>query len=98
MKKNQLDYVEKKGDTITARVLNGDVVSGRTADIEVSIMKTKEENRDFTMTNTVENKKIVFREVLMQMDEEWWDDLSNKLNASESKTSKVLGFLNNAIG
>lgn len=61
-------------------------------------MKTREGNRDFTMTNKVENKKITFREVLLQMDEEWWDELSVKINASESTSSKVLGFFNDALG
>ncbi len=90
--------LKKKGNIITARVLSGEMVTGHTNDMEVSIMKTREGNRDFTMTNKVENKKIVFREVLMQMNEEWWDELSVKINASESKASKVFGFLNIALG
>ena len=93
-----MDYVEKKGDIISARVLSGEMVTGRTNEMEVSIMKTREGNRNFTMTNKVENKKITFREVLLQMDEEWWDELSVKINASESTSSKVLGFLNDALG
>jgi len=90
-KSYQLDYVEKKGDQITVAVQSGKTCTFRIGEFKGKYIKTKEGNRDFTFKSTVgPAQKVTFRETLLQMPEEWWDELEFKLGASESGLSKVL--------
>jgi TM2 domain-containing membrane protein YozV len=91
IKSYQLDAVEKKGDCIVVTVQSGKQGTFRIGEFKGKYIKTKQGLRDFTFKSTVGPKqKIVFREVLMQMPEEWWNELASKLGTSESGLSKAL--------
>jgi hypothetical protein len=89
-KSYQLDFVEKKGDQITVAVQSGKTCTFRIGEFKGKYIKTKEGNRAFTFKSTVgPAQKVTFTETLLQMPEEWWDELEAKLGASESGLSKV---------
>ena len=90
-KKYQLDRVERDGNIIRVKVLNGNEYSFEVGNFKANFIKTKEGNRDFTIqTISGPRQRVTFRETLLQMPEEWWDELSGKIGASESGLSKVL--------
>ena len=76
---------------ITIAVQSGKTYSFRIGEFKGEYTKTREGNRDFTLKSTIDpTMKITFRETLLQMPEKWWDELEEKLGASESGLSKVL--------
>jgi hypothetical protein len=90
----QLDFVERRGNTIRVRVQSGKEVEFTVGEFKGEYVRTKEGNRDFTIRSTSGPKrKITFRETLLQMPEKWWDELEQKLGASETGLSKVLHSL-----
>ncbi len=95
----QLDFVEKKGSCITVAVQSGKRCSFRIGEFSGKYIKTKEGIRDFIFKSTAgPTQKVTFRETLLQMPEEWWDELESKLGASESGLSKVLHSAKNILG
>lgn len=98
----QLDYVEKKGNTITVGVKNGKTYSFRIGEFQGSHFKSHGDFRQFTLKSIIgPKKKVIFMETHFQMPEKWWDELEEKLGASETKWSKfsgVLGKLENFLG
>ena len=87
----QLDFAKREGDMITIAVQSGKTYSFRIGEFKGEHTKTREGNRDFTLKSTIDpTMKITFRETLLQMPEKWWDELEEKLGASESGLSKVL--------
>lgn len=98
MKSYQLDYVEKKGDFITVTVLSGKQCRYRIGEFEAKFIRSKEGNRDFTFKSTSgPSQKVTFRETLLQMPEAWWNDLAQKIGASEKGWSKVLHGVKNIV-
>lgn len=98
MKSYQLDYVEKQGDYVTVAVLSGKQCRFRIGEFEVKFAKSKEGNRDFTFKSTSgPAQKVTVRETLLQMPESWWDDLAQKIGASEKGWSKVLHGVKNIV-
>ncbi len=89
-KRCQLDFVEKKGDTITVAVRSGKRCCFRIGEFSVKYMRTNQGIRDFMFKSTSgPTQKVVFRETILQMPEEWWDELESKLGVSESAISRV---------
>jgi uncharacterized membrane protein YhaH (DUF805 family) len=90
-KKYQLDKIERIGDIIYVRVLNGNEQHYKIEDLNAVFIKTKQGGRDFTVKSISDPKrKITFRETRLQMPKKWWDELTKKIGASESATSKFL--------
>ena len=96
----QLDYAERKGDTVTVVVRSGKRVDLRYGAFNAKISKSTKTGgiRDFNIRSEkgIEpSQKIRFRECLWQMPEADWDELAQKLGAREGGLSKVMNMASN---
>ena len=93
----QLDYVEKKGDVITVAMQSGKRCSFQVGEFKGSYTQAQGV-KDVTLKSTTDPKqKILFRETLLQMPEQWWNELETKLGAAETGLSKVLNTVNDVL-
>lgn len=90
-KRYQLDYIEKRGDELTVAVLSGKAVTFAIGHFKASIFKTKHELRDFRLKSQLRaDQKVTFRETQLQMPEEWWDEVEQRLDATEHLASQLV--------
>ena len=93
-KSYQLDLAQRKGDVVTIAVRSGKCLNLRIGTFKVKISKNRKTQgiRDFhvkTIKGIKPKQKITFRESQWQMPEEDWDQLAQKLEASDMAISKI---------
>lgn len=97
-KANQLDYIQRRGNTLTVAVNSGKVRIFDIGELSVTYDITNK-IRDFHFKSTTNpGLKVCIRETDFQMNEEQWDDLADKLNATESSLSKVTNTVMKTAG
>lgn len=98
-KSNQLDYIQRRGNTLTVAVNSGKVRIFDVGELSVTYSMTPNGIRDFHFKSTTNPRlKVCVRETDLQMSTEEWEDLARRLNATECTTSKVTNTVMKTAG